>query len=863
MDYSQKLKELLESQKKFAQEYEALVKDFDNDSIIENNRRMKKEIDDLKKSIEELHKSNKELKNENSGLKTALSEQVLDEKLNILKISKEKLRIYFRDEAVKEGQALLKFEQRTRERLDRIAEIASKELNSDSREIEIQIENLRSNIQNKIREHRAKFQNALQENRVEAERYYKEMEAEGVDQETIQRRIKNNNLEIKIGLNWLNKIGILVLLVGFSTLMRYAYSNYFTSEMKGAFVFLGGLIFIVAGEILLRKGKDIFAMGLCGGGIGILYISVFHSFFNLDIINLNTALGFSVLITAGAVALSIRYNSMTISSLSIIGGFLPFFTYVFVYGLGEKYQYFGAFVYLFLINLITLIISLKKKWHVVNYISFALNVPSMVFLVFSFVNKWDNGVYTASGYVMATFVMYLTVSMAYPLMHKITLKALDIVLVGLNTFVSCVSVFSLFGLASKDYDGIISIVFCLLYLGLGRLVSRYIKEETMAKGLFYLTSYTFAVIAIPFQLGLKWFAIGWLVEGVFLIIYGYRNKYKYIELGGWIVYALCFIGVLGIDFYRYEIYAGSQGVPHFHFRYAIVIGSLVYLTYIYLKDTARDIMLKYTARGKLSGFLKYFAVINVWIYLVYSSNKLYNSLVSGDAFYTASYDDFFKGVIFALVTIGLGYAIIKIPLVLDKGVKVLSVSMHILADFVLISLNISSDIYLPKESLGLSITAITILIAFNIYLFINIRSIMLDYILSRRSNLEYYPVIMAIYLLANVTAVLNVQFGLGELNMIFSILYVCGAFLCIVYGFAKKYVYIRRFGLVLSVFSTAKLFIYDLSFLETWMKILSYFAFGAILIAISYIYQTYSKKMGLRGGDGQNLAKGESETKGM
>jgi hypothetical protein len=48
---------------------------------------------------------------------------------------------------------------------------------------------------------------------------------------------------------------------------------------------------------------------------------------------------------------------------------------------------------------------------------------------------------------------------------------------------------------------------------------------------------------------------------------------------------------------------------------------------------------------------------------------------------------------------------------------------------------------------------------------------------------------------------------------------------------------------MLSVFAVGKLFLFDLSFLETGGKIVSYLSFGVVLLIISYMYQKFSKQL--------------------
>ena len=44
---------------------------------------------------------------------------------------------------------------------------------------------------------------------------------EELDEETINKRVRQNNMEFKIGVNWINKLGMLLILIGISTALKY------------------------------------------------------------------------------------------------------------------------------------------------------------------------------------------------------------------------------------------------------------------------------------------------------------------------------------------------------------------------------------------------------------------------------------------------------------------------------------------------------------------------------------------------------------------------------------------------------------------------------------------------------------------
>ena len=102
---------------------------------------------------------------------------------------------------------------------------------------------------------------------------------------------------------------------------------------------------------------------------------------------------------------------------------------------------------------------------------------------------------------------------------------------------------------------------------------------------------------------------------------------------------------------------------------------------------------------------------------------------------------------------------------------------------------------------------------------------------------------LAVYILGSTTSLLVNQFSLNNINLIISIFFIVMSFIYIKYGFKNKFALIRRFGLGLSIFSTGKLFIFDLAFLNTGGKIVAYFCFGIVLIGISYMYQNLRKNI--------------------
>jgi uncharacterized membrane protein len=126
-----------------------------------------------------------------------------------------------------------------------------------------------------------------------------------------------------IGGNIFNRIGAIALLIGVGFFIKYAFDqNWITEQFRvlaGLFVGIG---LLAGGSYFHRKEAQIFAQGLFGAGISILYLSIYASFNFYSVISQGLAMVGMAVITFAAITLAYRYDSIAISLLAWAGGFL-------------------------------------------------------------------------------------------------------------------------------------------------------------------------------------------------------------------------------------------------------------------------------------------------------------------------------------------------------------------------------------------------------------------------------------------------------------------------------------------------------------------------------------------------------------
>jgi uncharacterized membrane protein len=187
-------------------------------------------------------------------------------------------------------------------------------------------------------------------------------------------------LETTIGLNWINRIAVVTLLLGTAFLFKYGVDNdWFGPGVRVAMGIAAGIVSLLAGDRVWRRGQTIFAQGVIGLGLALLYLSVYAASVLYQLIPQSLAFVAMGAITGGAVGLAVLYNSQAIAVLALAGGYLtpP------ALSTGQDHPWI-LFGYVFLLNLGAMLLARMRRWRALEPIAAA----ATILLYAGWFNRW-------------------------------------------------------------------------------------------------------------------------------------------------------------------------------------------------------------------------------------------------------------------------------------------------------------------------------------------------------------------------------------------------------------------------------------------------------------------------------------------
>ncbi|WP_417912344.1 DUF2339 domain-containing protein, partial [Candidatus Electronema sp. TJ] len=318
------------------------------------------------------------------------------------------------------------------------------------------------------------------------------------------------------------RVGLLVLFFGVAFLLKYAADrNVIPIELRLLGVALGGLALLGLGWFQ-RQTRPGFALLAQGGGIGIMYLTVFAAFKLYHLLPAPLAFALLFGLVAASTALSLLQDARPLALFGAAGGFLA--PVLLSTGSGNHV---ALFSYYALLNFGILAVSWFKAWRSLNLLGFifTLGIGSM----------WGLNSYrpehfaTAELFLILFFLMFNAIGVFFAFRQPPNLRGYVDGTLVFGTPVICFSLQA--GMVHNMPHGLAysALAVSSVYVVLARFLWNK-GNERLRQGMRTLTEallalgIVFATLAVPLALSGRWTAVTWAMEGAALVWVGIRQN---------------------------------------------------------------------------------------------------------------------------------------------------------------------------------------------------------------------------------------------------------------------------------------------------------------------------------------------------
>ncbi len=538
----------------------------------------------------------------------------------------------------------------------------------------------------------------------------------------------------------LGNIGIAAVLLGVAFFLKYAFDNNWIGPSGRVMIgIMFGVAFLVTGQILRKKYLQ-YSDLLMGGGISILYLSVFSAQAFYHLIDPFTTGIFMMAVTALAFTLSILNATMTLAVVGVAGGFAtPFLSG------SQGNNMLMLFGYTTLLNICVLGISFFKKWP--KLIGIAFVGTGLNFIAWGSMYYKEILLPETMFFLFVSFIIFLIASIARAVTAGIKSTQDDYFLLGADAFGFAFVSYLLLLPKHESFLPFGAVLISMIYMFFAYLVNKFNPTDRVLNVFLPGLAVVFLSVAVPLQLSGPWIAVAWLIESCVLYYIASMMSNRGFQIMGASVYVL---GLVNFFFWQPSGFWGKavNFVPVFNLQFfilclAVIVSYLIAHMYVRYGSITVDIREK--------GIMVFVIMANLL-------------------------------TIFALTT--------QVTRYYDNKIQVLERQNEVINR----QIDIYDNGYLEQNS--------------------NFRA-------------TYY---------SQVESIVN------QSNTSVSILWALYAALLTAIGFAKRFMEIRRLGLVLFIITGVKVVI-DVWSLGQVYRIISFIMFGIIALVASFAYAKYKDRL--------------------
>ncbi|WP_337967250.1 DUF2339 domain-containing protein [uncultured Flavobacterium sp.] len=684
---------------------------------------------------------------------------------------------------------------------------------------------------------------------------------------------KNPDLEKFIGENLINKIGVLILVLGISYFVKYAIDKDWINEPArvGIGVLCGALVMGIAHK--LRKNYAAFSSVIVAGAIAIFYFTIGIAFHDYHLFNQTVAFSIMVVITAFSALISLSYDRIELAVLSLIGGFaVPFMV-----STGEG-NYVVLFTYIIILNIGILALAYYKKWNLVNILAYIFTVLLYGAWLSKDLTSGKPHYPGAFIFGFAFYFIFILMNIINNIRSKGEFSKTQLTILASNTFLFYGAGMAILTNYHPELKGLFTTVLALLNLIYAWFLYKKFELDEKAAYLLIGLTLTFITLAIPIQFEGNYITLFWAAEAVLLLWLSQKSKIISYRFGSIIVHVLMIFSLI-MDwnkYYRNDNLALNIIINPIFITGVFATASLFAIWYLLKNETKNliifDITFNPESYKKLVlevGFV--FTYLTGLFEVIFQSNHYIENLYSAIALpilyhlvFSAIFTSFlikqksetaYQGVLLiASSNIILfafwfsNYPFFEHKDIISSGIgESIAFYLHYVSFFITIYFAYQLFLIYKKADFDLFKHRYFMWIAAFLIIYIASSEVMLHGLIIMNSPVTTHD-LQTSTMYASYKSdlpflrdfIADDYIGLARTKIIktgFPVLWGILAFVFLIVGIKKQYKSLRIIALSLLGLTILKLFLYDISNISETGKIISFILLGILILIISFVYQ--------------------------
>lgn len=351
-----------------------------------------------------------------------------------------------------------------------------------------------------------------------------------------EHRTPGVSMEYSVATTWLIRAGIVIIVTCVGYFLQWSIErNLMGPEGRVGLSVFFGLALLTAGTRMLSKQWRVLGQGFMGGGIAILYFSIYAAGPLYELVPSTTAFALMVLVTAAVGVLAVRQNSMLVAILGLIGGYsTPILLRTATPNLPVLYAY------LLVLGLGILWIAQAKQWRLLNYLSF-LFTYALYLAALPHGDALKSQFNLAIGALAAFFVLHASLVYLHNIRRDIKATVLEIIYLVLNAgLAGLISYGIIRGVWGRPYPALGTLALALFFvLHVVLFLRRGVQDRNLLVALLALAS-LFATLTLPLVLARESLTIAWSLLALMFLWLGGRLGSPFLRHAGHALYVFVF-----------------------------------------------------------------------------------------------------------------------------------------------------------------------------------------------------------------------------------------------------------------------------------------------------------------------------------